>query len=126
MEHVDGDVRAYLFGTARKLTAQYFRRKRLRPDKATVESLDDLPAEAPAGDSQRQVEQLMVLLEQLTPKAREAIRLRYLAGMRPKEAARHVGCSENVFYQRVHAALETLRVHVASGSGLDRLDSECF
>jgi len=116
-DQVRGDVRAYLFGITRKLIAQYFRQKRQKPEAAQIEWLDELPAQPSCDQNQLQIEQIKGLLERLAPKSREALKLRYVIGMRPKEAAEHIGCSRNVFYQRVHSAVETLRTYLDNGAG---------
>lgn len=113
---VKGDVEAYLFGVTRRLAARYLRQRLQRPKTTRLGSIGDLQA-APQSDRSRvQVDQIRRLLERLPPKAREAIRLRYLEGMRPREAARRVGCSENVFYQRVHSGIENLRASMQRGA----------
>jgi len=46
---------------------------------------------------------------ELSPKAREAVRLRFVEGLSLKEAAAKAGCSIGAFYARLERALKTLR-----------------
>ncbi len=45
----------------------------------------------------------------LPPKAREAVRLRFIEGLSLREAAAKAGCSIGAFYARLERAIKTLR-----------------
>jgi predicted DNA-binding protein (UPF0251 family) len=45
----------------------------------------------------------------LTPKAREAVRLRFVEGLGPKEAAKKAGCSISALYKRLERAEKAIR-----------------
>jgi RNA polymerase sigma factor (sigma-70 family) len=45
----------------------------------------------------------------LPTKAREAVRLRFVEGLSPKEAAKKAGCSIKAFYKRLERAIKILQ-----------------
>lgn len=49
------------------------------------------------------------VLAQLPPKAREAIRLKFIEGLSSKEAAKRAGCHIDTFYHRFYEGLKALR-----------------
>ncbi len=113
---------AYLFTVARHVIAQHMRRQSRRRHRVSIESIeaDGLDCEdrlcrksldaAPWQESRDMVEDVTV---SLTPKAREAIRLRFVQGLSTADAARAAGCSINAFYSRLERALKSLqRIHL--------------
>ena len=103
------NVEAYLLGIAAHLVARHIRRKQKDERIARAEPFRYHGPVGQASSPQRDVERIQALLERLSPKAREALRLRFIEGMTPKEAAVRLGCSEHTFCQRVHDAVKVLR-----------------
>jgi len=50
-----------------------------------------------------------IILTELTPKAREAVRLRFVEGLSLKEATKKAGCSIGAFYKRLERVERALR-----------------
>ncbi len=115
---VNQDVHAYILGTARHLVAQHLRQSHRPHLIPWDECLEPSSPPAPSNSVANDVERIYTLLRRLPPKAREALKLRYLDGLPSKEAAALAGCSEQTFYVRLHRALQGLRslVH-ADGEG---------
>ncbi len=111
LNRANKDVDAYIFGTARHLMAQHLKRAHARetgPSDAPPPSEPLLP---PAGSDQNEndVERVHALLRQLPPKARDALRFRYLDGLSSRDAARRAGCSEHALHMRLYRAIHGLR-----------------
>ena len=111
---VQTDVEAYLLGMARNLVAQHLRNKRRRPIAISIEEIESMEVRRESEPDSKLGEEILVALERMSPKAREAIRLRFLEGLDPQDAARQAGCTVRVFYKRVHKGITTLRKLVHS------------
>lgn len=109
------DAEAYLFGIARNLISHYYQNRRKYPKTVRIETIKNFVAGNSFRKSQTiSLDRLRKLLtdatEQLPPKAKEAIRIRLIEGLSPKEAAQKCGCSTDTFYKRFNAALKALEV----------------
>lgn len=109
LEKVEKDVDAYLFGTARHVIAQHFKRKQRGHVSSWDESREPVSPPAESNSPACDVERIHALLKRLPPKACEALRLRYLDGLTSKEAATVAGCSEHTLYVRLYRAIRSLR-----------------
>ena len=118
--HYDGrgNVIGYLLGIAKKIIHRYHRRKthsvRTIPI-VSVDKVDHSYHNQQRLDPVRQIsaQELKTAIEdttaQLPPKAREAIRLRYIDGLGLRESAEKAGCSAHTFCQRVLDAKKALK-----------------
>jgi RNA polymerase sigma-70 factor, ECF subfamily len=107
----DGTVRAWLFGIARRkcarrLATQVRRENRLRLVH-DVDSERGGPDESL--DARRRAERLREALAALRPTEREAVILRYQAGLAYREVAEACGIEETAARKRVSRALDRLR-----------------
>jgi RNA polymerase sigma-70 factor (ECF subfamily) len=113
-----GNVEGYLFGIARNIVRRYLRDRANSIKTVRVDSISNLAVRGniqqhtePAG--QIEEEELNKAIEdvvtQLPPKAREAIRLRFIEGLSSKEAAEKAGCSLYTFYKRLQRVMKTLQ-----------------
>ena len=114
--HYDGqrDAEAYLFGLARNIIGHYYRNKKKQPQTVQIDSVWDIVVDCDVQQHRPvSLQKLKELLEDATgrlpPKTREAARLRLGEGLTPKEAAKRVGCSVEVFYRRFYEGLKLLR-----------------
>lgn len=117
------DAQAYLFGIARNIIGRYYRDKRSQLNPVHMDAVGQI-ASYSAVEAWRELiqpQQLKKVVEdaiaRLPPKARQAIKLRFIDGLSPKQAARKAGCSVNVFYSRVYEGIKAL------GKLKDTLDS---
>lgn len=113
-----GNVEGYLFGIARNTIRGHYRRKSHSVKTVPIDSVNGIGPSYDVQqdrDSVRQIsaQQLKKAIEdavaQLPPKARQAIRLRFIEGLSSKEAARKAGCSIDTFYHRFYEGLKALR-----------------
>jgi len=114
----DGSVRAWLYGIARRLCARRIetrvrrdRKLRLVHDAAEQANLPDDVVER-----RRQAEHIRGALESLKPSERDAVLLRYQAGLSYREIADICGVDEAAARKRTSRALASLRL-MLSGSG---------
>jgi len=106
--------KAYLFGIARNLIAQHYRRK---SNKRAVEVPIDIQSLSRISEDtyykhvrfQELVEQITRIIAELPPKAREAVELRLIHGLNSVEGARRSGCTVDRFYDRFHEGVKRLR-----------------
>lgn len=111
-------VEPYIFGIARNMIRKYHREKEKLPETVPTNSINGLfpryhirESTDPAGRiSAQQFKKIIEVMEnKLPPKAREAVRLRFVEGLGQKEAAKKAGCSIGAFYKRLERAEKTLR-----------------
>ena len=97
---------------------RYYKQKSLLVTNIPIVSLDRVDHSLdnkPRSDPVKQVfaQELKTAIEekiaQLPPKAREAIRLKYIKGLSLKRSAEEAGCSVHTFCQRIVDAKEVLR-----------------
>jgi len=114
----NGNVKRYLYGIARNTIHRYNRRRRKSPRTISIDWTSNLgcnydiqqPLSATEQISSQKIKRLIEDFEaQLSPKAYEAIRLRYIEGLCPKEAAQKAVCSMKAFYSRLERAMQRLR-----------------
>jgi RNA polymerase sigma-70 factor (ECF subfamily) len=107
----------YIFGIAKNVIRKYQREKEKSPESVPADSLNGFfpkhhVRESTDPKSQITEQQFRKIIEViqtgLPPKAREAVRLRFIEGLSPKEAAKKGGCSINAFYKRLQRAVKIL------------------
>jgi RNA polymerase sigma-70 factor (ECF subfamily) len=108
----------YIFGIARNVIRKYQREKEKSPESVPADSLNGFFPKyrfRESTDPKRQITEqqfrkiIEIIQTGLAPKAREAVRLRFVEGLSPQEAAKKAGCSVSAFYSRLERALKTLR-----------------
>ncbi len=107
-----GHMRGFLYQIARNLVIDHYRKK-------TTSSLDWL-AEAgfdPASDDREDVDdfeikEAMDIIDNLDPKYREPIMLRYMEDLSIKEIAKILDEEENTISVRIHRGLEKIRSQI--------------
>lgn len=111
--HDLGAFSTWVFTIAQNLATDHFRRHAVR--RRTSVSLDDLP-DFPADDDieantaqRHDIDKLAVLLEQLDPRERELIALKYGAELPHREIARLTGLSESNVGTTLHRLVRKLR-----------------
>ena len=115
----DSNFRAWLMRIATNESINWTRRHGRHQGHAQVDAMAEsiAGAEDPADDLRRQEEQARLLegLETLRPRYRQALSLRYFQGMRLREIAELLDCSENVVKQLLFRGVRALRdaVHAA-------------
>jgi RNA polymerase sigma factor (sigma-70 family) len=104
---------AYLFGIARKLIGCYYSQRdkesgflQIDPKVADKISYDNYSKDFKTKDL---FEEINNVISELPPKAREAVELRLIEDLSPKEAALKAGCSVDRFYDRFHEGLKILK-----------------
>jgi len=112
-----GSVERYLFGITKNAIRKYHRERTSSIKTIPVDSVNDIGVKdvqqcrGPVG--QIEAQELKKAIEEavakLPPKARQAIKLRFIDGLSSKEGARNAGCSVNTFYKRLHMAVKALR-----------------
>ena len=112
------NAEAYLFGIARKTILAYHRKRKKSAKIIPLDSIDDFgksPSIKQNQDPTKQISQnefeklFEDVVEQLPPKAREAVKLRLVEGLDPEAAAKRAGCSIDTFYRRFYEGLKALR-----------------
>ena len=113
------ELRPFLYRTLRHLIIDEYRRKKAVSLEAMALAQEEQSVEAllPADESntlERAIERfdgkvVLRALEQLAEPYREAVSLRYVEGLSPKEIATIVEESENVVSVRVHRGLAKLK-----------------
>lgn len=108
---------AYLLKIAQNLIAQHYHKQNKQIPTIPIDSVDELSiideipryeiSKAKLSSQERKI--VLVLINQLPPKAQEAAKLRFIEGLSPKNAAKKCGCSTNTFYQRTIAGLKAIR-----------------
>ncbi len=108
-------LRAFLYRVANNMIIDYSRRKK-------ESSLDTMREEGfePAGVDRTtlaaEAGQVIALLEKLDEKYRDAVKMRYLDDLSPKEIAHALGETENVISVRIHRGIAQLRAVMARQS----------
>lgn len=109
--HYEGrtEVKSYLLGIARNTIHRYRRRKSKIRSSETV-FIRSISTIRPGYDIHQQFERITEgAITRLHPKERQAIRLRFVEGLGPKEAAKKAGCSIGAFYKRLERAEKAMR-----------------
>jgi RNA polymerase sigma-70 factor (ECF subfamily) len=103
-----GEPRAWLFGIARNAALDELRRRGRQAELAAEPTDLDAAVEAGAERSEQRLA-LRAALEQLAPRERELIALKFFAGLGNAEIASVVGISESNAGTRLHRAVTKLR-----------------
>ncbi len=113
------ELRPFLYRTLRHLIIDEYRRKKPVSLEAMVEGSEDMSVEVllPPDESntlEAAIERFdgkraMAALQKLPDAYREAIALRYVEGLSPKEIGEIVGESENAVSVRIHRGLKKLK-----------------
>lgn len=104
-----GEPRAWLFGIARNAALDELRRRGRQAELAAEPAdLDGLGAEEGAERSERRLA-VSAALEQLAPRERELIALKFFAGLGNAEIAQVLGISESNAGTKLHRAMTKLR-----------------
>lgn len=108
-----GSFDAWMFGIARNWLRSYFRARRRRPEIVSLDALPDVAYTGPAPETMVEEAEVFRLLlrhlDQLSVQEREALSLRYGAGLSNKEAAGVMGVSANQVGVLLHRARKKLR-----------------
>jgi RNA polymerase sigma-70 factor (ECF subfamily) len=112
----EGSLRAWLFSIARRRCARLLERRSTQPHVERRAANDDAdgPHELADGlvDARRRAEAARALLARLRPTEREALLLRYEAGLSYREVGEACGVDEATARKRVSRALARLREFV--------------
>lgn len=114
--HEYHNAKAYLFGIARHLIANYIRKRTNSPGIIPIETIPE-STQISTGkrgmyesfDIKGDLANIEILLAGLPPKSREALKLRFIDGLKPKDAAKLINCSVNAFYWRLHEGIRLLK-----------------
>jgi RNA polymerase sigma factor (sigma-70 family) len=107
----------YIFGIVRNMIRKYQREKEKLPESVPADSLNGFFPKyhfRERTDPKRQITEqqfrkiIEIIQTGLAPKAREAVRLRFVEGLSPKQAAIKAGCSITTFYKRLERAIKIL------------------
>lgn len=110
-----GSVERYLFGIAKNAIRKYHQERTSSIKTIPIDSVNDIGVKDVQQCPVRQIEaqELKKAIEEavakLPPKARQAIKLRFIDGLSNKQAAQKAGCTPGIFYVRLSYALKTLR-----------------
>jgi RNA polymerase sigma-70 factor (ECF subfamily) len=106
----DGSVRAFVFGIARRICARHGETRARR--EARLSLVHDADRAAPADEvaiARQQAARARAALAELKPTEREAVLLRFEAGLSFREVAAACGIDEPTARKRVSRALERMR-----------------
>ncbi|HEX6767138.1 MAG TPA: RNA polymerase sigma factor [Polyangiaceae bacterium] len=109
----EGSLRAWLFSIARRRCAKVLERRSTRTGVERRAAEDGAPKSADTADTlldaRRRAEEARALLAQVRPSEREALLLRYEAGLSYREVGEACGIDEAAARKRVSRALARLR-----------------
>lgn len=108
------NLRAFLYRVATNLVIDSSRRKTSDSLEVLVETQGFEAPDPATGRIEQAAEASLIvsMLDRLDPKYREAVTLRYVDGLTPREIAEIIGESENVVSVRIHRGLALLRKEV--------------
>jgi len=119
--HGRGNVEAYLHGIARNVIRRYLGRKAhtirtipidLIEQSAVLSKIEPFPGEAGMLSGRELKKMVRDLKALLPPKAYEAVKVRLVEGLSPKQAARKLGCSVAALRKRLQRAAGILRCKI--------------
>jgi len=111
-------VRSYILGIAENLIRRYYRRTKRSPGTIPSDAMNGLShkhhiRERFDCEGRFEIKHFKRIVREmessLSPKAREAVRLRFVEGLSLKDAAAKAGCSIGAFYARLERAVKALR-----------------
>ena len=115
---VGRNVQAWVFGIARHVVADHYRRRRRRT--VPLEAVQDIAAAGPTlaeiTDRQLKLERVATALEALAPDRAEAVALRIFGGLSTVEAAEILGKSPQAVKMLVYRAVQDLQERLGGGS----------
>jgi RNA polymerase sigma-70 factor (ECF subfamily) len=107
-----GHMRGFLYQIARNLVIDHYRKK----STSSLESLSESGFDPSSDDREEadefEVKEAMGIIDNLDPKYREPILLRYVEDMSVKEIAQLLGEAENTVSVRIHRGLEKIRSQI--------------
>ena len=107
------DMRPFLYRTARNILIDEHRKVRNESlEKLTESGFDIADTRTPDASISAEASRAIRLAAHLNPKYREAVLMRYVDEMQPREIAAIVGESENTISVRIHRGLQQLREHL--------------
>ena len=106
------NIRAFLYQVATNLMIDESRKKKATSLDAMQEEGFDVKGEDARVEwgARLDAKQILPLLDQIEPPYREAVALRYVDGLSPKEIAEIVGDTENTVSVRIHRGLKKLKL----------------
>ncbi len=111
--------RPFLMKTASNLAMDYFRQQKKQPlletEDACAEVIDPTPEQLELVVSARQNQQLKHAIQQLPPRAKEALMLAKFKEMTLKEVAREMAISQTMVEKHLKTALQHCRSALTSG-----------
>jgi len=111
-------VEACLFTVARNAIAPHLRKRKKHQRGVLIDSIAKVGTDYIIQQDQKSAGQVLQhqfqktiqdMVIRLSPKAYEAIRLRFIEGLSVKEAAQKAGCSVKAFYSRQERSLKELK-----------------
>jgi len=121
----------YLLGIAKNIIRRYLRNRANSIKTARTDSISNVAViinirqhRASTGqiESQELNKSVEEAIEKLPSKASQALKLRFIDGLSPKEASKKAGCSVNTFYQRVHSGIKAIGKVKKRGLGIESID----
>lgn len=104
------NLRAFLYRVANNLIIDSSRKKKEASlDAMMDEGFEPVGAGPDSATVAAEAGQMIALIERLDGKYRDAVRMRYLDDLSPKEIAAALGESENVISVRIHRGIKQLR-----------------
>ncbi len=113
------DVEKYLLGITNNVIHRYYRQKAGSVKTIHLDSIGNLTdgsGTGPQADPAYQIESeelrknIALALAKLPPKARQAIKLRFIDGLTIKQAAEDLGCSDGAFRKLISYGLKKIRL----------------
>jgi RNA polymerase sigma-70 factor (ECF subfamily) len=107
------NLKAFLYRVAGNLVIDHSRRKKADSLEAMAESSGFDPVGSGAAEIETAAESrlALALLDRLDDRHRQAVTLRYVEGLSPREIAEITGETENAVSVRIHRGLAQLRQH---------------
>ena len=114
----NNNVEAYLLGMAKNAIRRYHRERKKPVKIISINSANDIATISNIHQRQNPANQISMqelkraieeAVSKLPPKAREAIKLRFIDGLSTEQAAQKAGCTPGTFRDRLAYALKTLR-----------------
>ena len=107
------DPEPYLFGIARNLIGLYYRQRDKQPGflQINTQIADKVSYDNYAKNSTARelIDEIEIIVSEVPPKAREAVELRLINNLTPKEAAQKANCTVGRLYDRFHEGLKIIK-----------------
>ncbi|MCL5429744.1 MAG: sigma-70 family RNA polymerase sigma factor [Chloroflexi bacterium] len=104
-----GKFESWVFGIARKVAGEYFRKSKREPQAHQVPNIPDGHDVGKAFDEQTDFDQLQKLLTDMDQKDRHLLSLKYGAGITNRDIAQITGLSESNVGTKLHRLVTKLR-----------------